>query len=128
VSAISYSLRLRSDSALMSTDIASQAGKRSRLASPDDLPSDAATPGVSSAARDEAANASDGDDDDDFGPMPVSASDAVPAKKRRLQHEKLYLNHIPAADRYYRSFMHRDTVTQVAITKCVHLGSRVAVD
>jgi peptidylprolyl isomerase domain and WD repeat-containing protein 1 len=35
-----------------------------------------------------------------------------------LQHEKLYLDHLPSADRYWKSFMHRDTVTGLAITKC----------
>jgi peptidylprolyl isomerase domain and WD repeat-containing protein 1 len=33
-----------------------------------------------------------------------------------LKHEKLYLDHLPKADRYSKSFMHRDTVTQVALT------------
>ncbi|KAK4704076.1 peptidylprolyl isomerase domain and WD repeat-containing protein 1, partial [Phenoliferia sp. Uapishka_3] len=57
-------------------------------------------------------------DDDDVGPMPMPAEAAGPMKKRRtLPHEKLYLDHLPSADRYWKSFMHRDTVTQVAITK-----------
>ncbi|SCV68228.1 BQ2448_349 [Microbotryum intermedium] len=57
------------------------------------------------------------DDDDDFGPMPLPAG-AVPTKKRKvLAHEKLYLDHLPSADRYYKSFMHRDTVTGVVLTR-----------
>lgn len=40
----------------------------------------------------------------------VSLSTALP-------HEKLYLDHLPSADRYWKSFMHRDTVTGVAVTK-----------
>jgi len=36
-----------------------------------------------------------------------------------LPHEKLYLEHIPAADRYFKSFMHRDAVNFNIITKWV---------
>lgn len=36
-----------------------------------------------------------------------------------LPHEKLYLEHLPEADRYYKSFMHRDTVNFVTVTKWV---------
>lgn len=34
-----------------------------------------------------------------------------------LPHEKTYLEHLPDTDRYYKSFMHRDTVNFVAVTK-----------
>ncbi|BGP43579.1 Peptidyl-prolyl cis-trans isomerase cyp15 [Rhodotorula kratochvilovae] len=63
--------------------------------------------------------AGEDDSDDDIGPMPLPAADAaVAAKKRKvLKHEKLYLDHLPAADRYYKSFMHRDTLAHVAVTK-----------
>lgn len=47
----------------------------------------------------------DGDDADD-GPMPAKASAGSSAganKKRKiLQHEKVYLDNLPSADRYYR--------------------------
>ena len=33
-----------------------------------------------------------------------------------LPHEKLYLEHLPSADRYSKSFMHRDTVNFGAVT------------
>jgi peptidylprolyl isomerase domain and WD repeat-containing protein 1 len=36
-----------------------------------------------------------------------------------LPHEKLYLEHLPAADRYFKSFMHRDVVNFSVMTKCV---------
>jgi peptidylprolyl isomerase domain and WD repeat-containing protein 1 len=36
-----------------------------------------------------------------------------------LPHEKLYLDHLPSADRYYKSFMHRDTIIYSVFTKCV---------
>ena len=35
-----------------------------------------------------------------------------------LPHEKLYLEHLPSADRYYKSFMHRDVINFVVMTKC----------
>ena len=37
----------------------------------------------------------------------------------QLPHEKLYQKHLPAADRYFKSFMHRDAINLNIITKCV---------
>lgn len=37
-----------------------------------------------------------------------------------LPHEKLYLEHLPSANRYYKSFMHRDQINFVTMTKYVH--------
>jgi peptidylprolyl isomerase domain and WD repeat-containing protein 1 len=70
--------------------------------------------------RDEAAAATAGgqedaetseDDDDDLGPMPMPATataatvedaPAKAAKKRKiLKHEKVFLDNVPSADRYY---------------------------
>jgi peptidylprolyl isomerase domain and WD repeat-containing protein 1 len=34
-----------------------------------------------------------------------------------LPHERLYLDHLPDADRYYKSFMHRDALNFVTMTK-----------
>jgi len=56
------------------------------------------------------------DDDDDvwIGPMPT---EAAAAKKRKvLKHEKLYLAHLPSAEAYERSFMHRDAVIFARVT------------
>jgi peptidylprolyl isomerase domain and WD repeat-containing protein 1 len=53
-------------------------------------------------------------------PVPVAAENGGGARKKRravLPHEKLYLEHLPDADRYYKSFMHRDTLNYVAMTK-----------
>ena len=36
-----------------------------------------------------------------------------------LPHEKLYLDHLPNADRYYKSFMHRDVINFNVMTRCV---------
>ena len=71
--------------------------------------------------------ADDDDDDDDFGPPPppgdaangkAASAGAARQKKRKrtLAHESLYLSHLPSASRYYKSFMHRDTLTRVNVT------------
>ena len=93
-----------------------------------------------------AADASMHDDDqsdEDVGPMPIpSDANGPTVKKKRkgeyiistlaldislsllsrelvLPHEKLYLEHLPNADQYYQSFMHRDALNFCVITKCV---------
>ncbi len=35
-----------------------------------------------------------------------------------LPHEKLYLDRLPSADRYSKSFMHRDVINFVVMTRC----------
>ncbi|EJU03203.1 peptidyl-prolyl cis-trans isomerase [Dacryopinax primogenitus] len=48
-------------------------------------------------------------------PMPLGEG---PRKKRKLlPHESLFLEHLPTADRYWKSFMHRDFVNFVTVTK-----------
>ncbi|GAA5906039.1 WD40 repeat domain-containing peptidylprolyl isomerase [Sporobolomyces salmoneus] len=61
----------------------------------------------------------DESDDDDVGPMPLPAgAEGAPTKKRKvLKHERLYLDRLPSADRYWKSFMHRDHLSQIAVTK-----------
>ncbi|KAK0524975.1 Peptidyl-prolyl cis-trans isomerase cyp15 [Tilletia horrida] len=66
------------------------------------------------------------DSDDDVGPqLPGAAPGAgdagasaqhVRKKRKVLPYESLYLDHLPSADRYSKSFMHRDTVNFVAAT------------
>ncbi|XP_065904172.1 peptidylprolyl isomerase domain and WD repeat-containing protein 1-like [Dysidea avara] len=55
-------------------------------------------------------------DDEVIGPLPVSEE---PSKKKQkvLQFEKTYLENVPSAAMYEKSFMHRDVVTQVLVTK-----------
>ncbi|KAL8274179.1 hypothetical protein Esti_001864 [Eimeria stiedai] len=48
--------------------------------------------------------------DDDFAMKPVGTQ---AAKRRRLHHEKLLLEQLPVANKYSRSFMHREQVTFV---------------
>ncbi|CAH1775450.1 unnamed protein product [Owenia fusiformis] len=56
-----------------------------------------------------------GDDDECIGPMPSEA--AKPKKKKVLEYEKVYLDNLPNAESYEKSYMHRDTITHVAVTK-----------
>ncbi|KAH8114737.1 peptidyl-prolyl cis-trans isomerase [Phellopilus nigrolimitatus] len=78
--------------------------------------------------------AEDGDDsDDDVGPMPMpeesAGNDQVARKKRKvLPHEKLYLTHLPSADRYSKSFMHRDMVNFVCVTRGTDFVVTTSVD
>ncbi|KAG5729692.1 Peptidyl-prolyl cis-trans isomerase cyp15 [Termitomyces sp. T112] len=58
------------------------------------------------------------DDDDDVGPMPMPDEGGGAKKKRKvLPHERLYLEHLPNTDQYYKSFMHRDTINFCVVTK-----------
>ena len=114
-------------SQLTSDQDASVLGKRVHDGSPQ-KPEDDVTPGP----------AEDDDDEEDIGPMPMPAdasSSGGIRKKRKglfiavhsrevtetnnsvLPHEKLYLEHIPTADRYFKSFMHRDAINFNIITK-----------
>ncbi|CAG8783188.1 5743_t:CDS:2, partial [Cetraspora pellucida] len=56
------------------------------------------------------------DDDLDIGPSLPTADDLPKKKKRTLVHEKLYLEHLPSADMYERSYMHRDVLNYIAVT------------
>lgn len=63
------------------------------------------------------------DSEDDVGPMPLPESGEARvqeerAKRRKtLQYERLYLEQLPSADRYYKSLMHRDTINFVSVTR-----------
>jgi peptidylprolyl isomerase domain and WD repeat-containing protein 1 len=60
----------------------------------------------------------DGAESDDENCIGPSLSDALPAKKRKvLDHEKLFLDNLPNSDCYEKSFMHRDIVTHIVVTK-----------
>ncbi|KZT37832.1 hypothetical protein SISSUDRAFT_987108 [Sistotremastrum suecicum HHB10207 ss-3] len=62
-------------------------------------------------------NGEEDDDEGDIGPMPISAIDAPHKKRKVLPHEKVFLEHLPSADRYSKSFMHRDVLNFVTVTK-----------
>lgn len=55
----------------------------------------------------------------DAGGADENGGTAGKRKKRRavLPHERLYLEHLPQADWYYKSFMHRDNVNYVVVTR-----------
>ncbi|KAG8970277.1 hypothetical protein FRC05_000651 [Tulasnella sp. 425] len=55
--------------------------------------------------------------DDDVGPMPMPAEGVVKKKRKVLPHERLFLDHLPSADRYSKSFMHRDALNFVTVSK-----------
>ncbi|KAH9922857.1 uncharacterized protein BXZ73DRAFT_91570 [Epithele typhae] len=60
------------------------------------------------------------DSEDDVGPMPMPADvegRVVKKKRKVLPHEKLYLEHLPSADRYYKSFMHREAINFNVFTR-----------
>jgi len=49
------------------------------------------------------------------GPSPALVSYTVLV----LPHEKVFLEYLPSADQYYKSFMHRDIVNFVVVTRSV---------
>ncbi|KDQ09914.1 hypothetical protein BOTBODRAFT_36728 [Botryobasidium botryosum FD-172 SS1] len=64
--------------------------------------------------------ANEDDSDDDIGPLPMPEETDVGTRKKKrkvLPHERLFLDHLPSADRYSKSFMHRDVINFVTVTK-----------
>ncbi|KAL7646060.1 UNVERIFIED_CONTAM: hypothetical protein RMT77_002961 [Armadillidium vulgare] len=58
-------------------------------------------------------------DDEWIGPKPSEIAIEPKRKKRKvLEHEHLYLDNLPSAEYYEKSYMHRDIVTHVVVTKC----------
>lgn len=51
--------------------------------------------------------------DDDVGPMPAPA----PKRRKVLPHEQLFLDDLPASEMYEVSYMHRDTVTHILVSR-----------
>ncbi|EDW61558.2 uncharacterized protein Dvir_GJ20247 [Drosophila virilis] len=64
------------------------------------------------------ATEAEGDNDGWIGPLPSEQSAAVPAKKKKvLPYEHIYLENLPNAESYERSYMHRDVITHLVSTK-----------
>ncbi|XP_034119896.1 peptidylprolyl isomerase domain and WD repeat-containing protein 1 isoform X2 [Drosophila guanche] len=62
-------------------------------------------------------NDADGEDSGWIGPMP-SEQTAVPAKKKKvLPYEHIFLENLPNAESYERSYMHRDVISHLVCTK-----------
>uniref|UniRef100_A0A8D3ADG3 peptidylprolyl isomerase n=1 Tax=Scophthalmus maximus TaxID=52904 RepID=A0A8D3ADG3_SCOMX len=56
-----------------------------------------------------------GEEDEWVGPMPT---EATKAKKRKvLEYERVYLDNLPSAAAYERSYMHRDVITHLVCSK-----------
>ncbi|KAK7483502.1 hypothetical protein BaRGS_00025301 [Batillaria attramentaria] len=55
------------------------------------------------------------DSDEWIGPMPDEA--VKPKKKKVLEFEQVYLDSLPSAQYYETSYMHRDTITHLAVAK-----------
>jgi len=71
-------------------------------------------------------NDNDNDDDDDYGPMPNISSisdnndnnDNHQKKKMKyLEYENIYLDNLPNSNSYEKSYMHRDIVTHITVSK-----------
>ncbi|EDO37228.1 predicted protein, partial [Nematostella vectensis] len=58
---------------------------------------------------------SDSEDEDVIGPMP--APDPKPKKKKMLEFEPVYLQNLPSAEGYEKSYMHRDVITHLVVTE-----------
>ncbi|KAJ3605830.1 hypothetical protein NHX12_027874 [Muraenolepis orangiensis] len=57
-----------------------------------------------------------GEEDDEWvGPMPNEASQAK--KRKVLEYERLYLNNLPSAAMYEKSYMHRDVISHLVCSK-----------
>ncbi|WFD31006.1 peptidylprolyl isomerase [Malassezia sp. CBS 17886] len=92
---------------------------------------DAAAAGADRHGRGDASDESESGDD--VGPVPASADavreDAAQRKRRRTtQYEKLYLDQLPSADRYYKSLMHRDTINFVYVTRSTDFAITTSID
>ncbi|KAJ3570103.1 hypothetical protein NP233_g4631 [Leucocoprinus birnbaumii] len=73
------------------------------------------------ATVDKQAKMEDEESDDDLGPMPLPAEEGNNGGKKKkrkvLPHERLYLEHLPNTEQYYKSFMHRDVINFSVMTK-----------
>ena len=59
-------------------------------------------------------NNNDDEEEDEFiGPVPVTAP---MKKKKKLDFEKIYLQSLPCAETYEKSYMHRDIITHITTT------------
>ncbi|CAD5114916.1 DgyrCDS3950 [Dimorphilus gyrociliatus] len=59
----------------------------------------------------------DNNDSDDDWVGPKIGESATAKKRKTLQFEKVYLDNLPACEMYEKSYMHRDVITHVVVTK-----------
>ncbi|XP_013137503.1 PREDICTED: peptidylprolyl isomerase domain and WD repeat-containing protein 1 [Papilio polytes] len=62
-------------------------------------------------------NSGEVDGEEWIGPMPAEAATPKPKKRKVLEFESLYLENLPSSETYEKSYMHRDVVTHVVVTK-----------
>ncbi|XP_011499182.1 PREDICTED: peptidylprolyl isomerase domain and WD repeat-containing protein 1 isoform X2 [Ceratosolen solmsi marchali] len=55
------------------------------------------------------------ENEESIGPSPTDA--IGPKKQRVLEYEKVYLNNLPSCECYEKSYMHRDIITHIVVTK-----------
>ncbi|KAH3695723.1 hypothetical protein DPMN_083181, partial [Dreissena polymorpha] len=55
------------------------------------------------------------DDDDNIGPMPDA--ETTTKKRKVLEFESLYLQNLPSSEVYEKSYMHRDVIKFISVTK-----------
>ncbi|KAK0090875.1 hypothetical protein PV325_000041 [Microctonus aethiopoides] len=56
-----------------------------------------------------------GSDNEWVGPLP---SEAAPVKKQKvLEYEQVYIDNLPSCECYEKSYMHRDVITHIVVTK-----------
>lgn len=62
---------------------------------------------------------SDTSDDEFVGPLPPAPEPDEPQKKKRkvLEYEQLHLKNLPNIECYEKSYMHRDVITHIVVTK-----------
>lgn len=60
-------------------------------------------------------NEHNSDNDEWIGPMPEEA--VKPKRKKVLDYEKVYLDNLPNAEAYEKSYMHRDVISHIAVVK-----------
>ncbi|XP_072379062.1 peptidylprolyl isomerase domain and WD repeat-containing protein 1 [Diabrotica undecimpunctata] len=57
-----------------------------------------------------------GESDEDVAIGPALPEAEKPKKRKVLPHEQLYLDSLPSAESYERSYMHRDVITHIVVT------------
>eukprot|EP01134_Creolimax_fragrantissima_P000761 CFRG0761T1 len=67
-------------------------------------------------------------DDDVVGPLPPAAQDEAIVKKKTLKFQQVYLDNLPCAEMYERSYMHRDVVNDVVVTNKTNFIITTSVD
>ncbi|XP_060805689.1 peptidylprolyl isomerase domain and WD repeat-containing protein 1 [Amyelois transitella] len=73
---------------------------------------------MSEKRRSSAENNEDALEDDGWiGPMPSEATNPKPKKRKVLEFESMYIENLPSSETYEHSYMHRDVVTHIAVTK-----------